>query len=80
MYDLNVVAARYALGLLPSWEMPVAATEALRRGDDGPALRQLAGVLGPTMADAEPLLRQVLAESGIAVRSREQAARHLTRH
>ncbi len=71
--DLTVVAARYALGIIPSWELPAVADALLDRGCDSRAAIELAILRYPTMADAGPLLERVLEEEGVSRPSVEDA-------
>jgi hypothetical protein len=49
--DPNRIAIDYYFGDLQYWKLPAIAADALDRGFDGPALRQLAGVNNLTLAD-----------------------------
>jgi hypothetical protein len=80
MLDLNIAAAHYVLELLPSWELPNIATDALASGLDSPAVRQLGGLRETTMADAGPLFERMLADLNVGLPSSEQAVQRLLRH
>jgi hypothetical protein len=57
-------------------DLPMAAAEALVRGVDSPALRELAGLgRGSATTEIEDLYRDALAELGIANPGRRQAVR-----
>jgi hypothetical protein len=70
---LEVVVARWILGLVPSEELPDIAVHALEVGLDTPALRQLAGELRPIMRDAGPIFEKVLVELGTRLPTKSEA-------
>ena len=80
MLDLNIVAAYYVLELLPSWELPGIATDALTAGLDSPAARELGGLRETTMTDAAPLFERMLTDLNVGLPSREHAVQRLLRH
>jgi hypothetical protein len=49
--DPHRIAIDYYFGDLQYWKLPAIAADALDCGYDGPALRRLAGVSNPTLAD-----------------------------
>src|ERR1700722_5351560 len=51
--DPHRIAIDYYFGDLQYWKLPAIAVDALEHGFDGPALRRLAGVSNPTVADFE---------------------------
>jgi hypothetical protein len=51
--DPHRIAIDYYFGDLQYWKLPAIAVTALEHGFDGPALRRLAGVSNPTVADFE---------------------------
>jgi len=70
----------WALGRLPSEQLPQVATDWLAEGFDSPSLRQLAGVGSPVMSEVGPLFEKVLAELEIAAPKKEAALMFLARH
>jgi hypothetical protein len=69
----DTVAAKWVLGLIPSEALPRIATDALEAGLDSPPLRQLAGELHPTLAEAGPLFEEILDQVGVGIPDRSQA-------
>ncbi|ODS56255.1 MAG: hypothetical protein ABS36_07585 [Acidobacteria bacterium SCN 69-37] len=63
--DLQVIAARFVLGTVPSWELPGVAEALLDGGCNSRAVIELATLRHPTMADAGPLLQRLLDEAGV---------------
>jgi hypothetical protein len=78
--ELKISAARYALGDLPSWEMPVLANAMLDGGMHSAAVVELATLRHATMADAGPLFERALAEVAIDLPSEQDAVWILLRH
>src|SRR2546426_5939008 len=72
--SLDVIAAKWALGLVPSEALPRIAVDALEAGFDTPSLRRLAGELRPLLAETGPLFEEVLGELGVAIPDRSRAA------
>ncbi|WP_328615158.1 hypothetical protein OHS18_46855 [Amycolatopsis sp. NBC_00355] len=73
---LSDVAWRHAAGMLYPEDLPMAAAEALVRGVDSPALRELAGLgKGSATTEIEDLYRDALAELGITGPGRREAVR-----
>jgi hypothetical protein len=70
----------WALGRLPSDQLPQVATDWLTEGLDSPSLRQLAGVGSPVMSEVGPLFEKVLAELEIVAPKKEAALVLLGRH
>lgn len=70
----QAVAAEYALGNADIERVPWYAAEWLARGHDGPALRELAGLDHRDPLLVRELLPHALAEIGMAVPSRADAA------
>ena len=70
----------WALGRLPSEQLPEVATDWLAKGLDSPSLRQLAGVGSPVMSEVGPLFEKVLAELEVAAPNKEEALMFLDRH
>jgi hypothetical protein len=60
--DVEQLAARWVLGMLPSTEMPGAAAQALVDGHDGPALRELAGEHDPILSAVQRVFERALGE------------------
>ena len=69
----------WALGRLPSEQLPQVATDWLAEGLDSPSLRQLAGAGSPVMSEVGPLFEKVLAELKIATPKKEEALMFLAR-
>jgi hypothetical protein len=78
--DLQTAAARYVLGVLPSWELPRIADAALERDIYSLSLGELATWIRPVMADAGPLFEKALRELGMPLPSSDEAAWTLLRH
>lgn len=73
---LREVAWRHAAGMVYPEDLPMAAAEALARGVDSPALRELAGLgKGSATTEIEDLYRNALAELGIASPGQREAVR-----
>jgi hypothetical protein len=70
---LDVVAARWVLGRIPSEALPQIAADLLEAGRDTRSLRRLAGEMQPTLGETGPLFEEVLDELGIAVPDRSRA-------
>jgi hypothetical protein len=77
--ELRSWAARFALSIAKSWELPPVADRALSGGVFSPALAELSMLQGPTMSDVDPLFRQALKELGLPLPSLVEAAWILTR-
>ena len=69
----------WALGRLPSEQLPEVATDWLAKGFDSPSLRQLAGVGSPVMSEVGPLFEKVLAELEVTTPKKEEALMFLAR-
>lgn len=77
--ELSHWAARFALSLVQSWELPPVADRALSGGAYSPALAELIMLQDPRSSDVDPLFRQALMELGVPLPSRVEAAWVLTR-
>jgi hypothetical protein len=63
----ETLSALTRLNMLEGETLPDRACELLEAGlDPPPALRQLAGLVRPTLREAEPVLRRALGELGVA--------------
>jgi hypothetical protein len=71
---LNIVAAKWALGLIPGEALPRIATDALEAGLDTPSLRLLAGEMRTTLGETGPIFDEALDELGVPVPDRSRAA------
>lgn len=78
--DLETAAAKYVLGVLPSWELTRVADRALERGLYSFSLGELATMRQPVMADAGPLFESALHELGIDIPAPENAVWVLLRY
>jgi hypothetical protein len=76
-FNPEMLQIRWVLGALRPEELPVQATLALQHGFDGTALRQLAGLVRPTVRDLESLPNRAFAEMGLSAIDKEQAATSL---
>lgn len=72
--SLDVVAAKWVLGLIPSEALPQIAVDALEAGFDTPSLRRLAGEMHPVLAETGPLFEEVLEELRTAIPDKSRAA------
>jgi hypothetical protein len=63
--DPGLLQARWVLGDINSEDLPTLAALALEQGLDGTALRQLAGLVKPTLADLEDLPGKAFANMGL---------------
>jgi hypothetical protein len=70
---MQLIAAKWVLGLLPSEALPEIATQVLVDGYDAPALRQFAGETQPSMADSAPTFEKALRERGIGLPTKTDA-------
>jgi len=77
---IRVAAARHSLGLIHSWEIPPVADRALGLGVYSDSLAELAAIVNPQMAEVGPLLARAMAELGLPVLTKADAARYLTEH
>lgn len=77
---LQVALARLVVDDQPTEELPGLATEALVRGLDSPALRELAGTPRAEVRDARDRFLCATAELGFPTPTEEQARRLLVRH
>lgn len=80
MDPLEVAALQLATGTLPSERLPDLATEALSRGLDSPALRELAGASPRDVREAGDPLVVALGELGITLLDVQPALWRLVRH
>lgn len=71
--DPELLQARWVLGGIRSDALPDLAVSALQQGLDGTALRQLAGLVRPTLADLEDLPQRAFIDMGLPPMSRDQA-------
>ena len=71
--SLELVAAKWVLGRMPSEALPRIASDLLEAGPDTPTLRRLAGELHPTLGDSGPLFEEIFDELGVAVPDRSRA-------
>lgn len=71
--DPQLLQVRWTLGGIRSEDLPELAVSALQQGLDGTALRQLAGLVRPTMADLENLPERVFAEMGLKPMDKDAA-------
>lgn len=78
--ELQLTAAKFALGLTQSWEIPPVADRALSNGEYSPALAELADIINPIRSEVEPLLLKALVEMGLSVPSKADAAWLTARH
>ncbi|GIJ43735.1 hypothetical protein Val02_06210 [Virgisporangium aliadipatigenens] len=69
MEDLGRAADDYILGLVGAEELPLAAAQALARGVDSPALRELAGLGRADVRDATDLFDRAMSELGRPLRA-----------
>ena len=70
---IELTAARYVLGIVPSEELKRAADQALDAGIDSPSLCELAGIIHSTMSEAGPLFEAALRELSVQAPSKEEA-------
>ncbi len=73
-FSLDIVAAKWVLGLVPSEALPRIAVDALEAGFDTPSLRRLAGELRPILSETGPLFEETLDELGVAIPDESTAA------
>lgn len=71
--DPELLQARWILGGIRSDDLPDLAVAALQQGLDGTALRQLAGLLRPTLADLGNLPERAFADMGLQPMNKEAA-------
>jgi hypothetical protein len=72
-FDPELLQARWVLGGIRSDDLPDLAVSALQQGFDGTALRQLAGLVRPTLADLEDLPQRAFVDMDLTLMSRDQA-------
>jgi hypothetical protein len=78
--DPELLQARWVLGGIRSDDLPDFAVSALQQGWDGTALRQLAGLVRPTLADLEDLPARAFADMGLKPMNKEAAVDFLMGH
>ncbi|OAI38710.1 hypothetical protein AYO40_01770 [Planctomycetaceae bacterium SCGC AG-212-D15] len=71
--NLTIAAAKYALGILPSSEIPRIADDALNRGVYTDAFARLYDVRNPIMSDVGPVFELALKELAVDVPTQEYA-------
>jgi len=71
--DPQLLQARWVLGGIRSDDLPDLAVSALQQGLDGAALRQVAGLVRPTLADLEDLPQRAFVDMGLTLMSKDQA-------
>jgi hypothetical protein len=79
MEVLRFLAAKYALGLARSWELPPAADRALDAGIYSESLAEVASTCDPIMSDVGPLFERAMTELGERIPEQLEAAWILTR-
>jgi hypothetical protein len=79
MLDLELLASQYLLGEIPGEQLPELAITLLDEGRETPAVRELAGLVRPTLRDGGPLFERMMTELGVAFPARDQAAWFLMR-
>ena len=76
--ELDLAAAMWTLGLLPTEELPSLGVKALLAGRDTPSLRRLAGLSDQDRDEARELFRNILNELG-KVPTKTEALRQFAR-
>lgn len=71
--DPELLQARWVLSGIRSDDLPDLAVAALQQGFDRTALRQLAGLVRPTLADLEDLPQRAFIDMGMMPMSKDQA-------
>jgi hypothetical protein len=77
---LRIAAAKHALDVLESQEIPQLADDALNAGLYSDSLAKLYDVRDPVMADVGPLFESALKELGVGIPTQEDAIFVLLRH
>ena len=77
---LDIAAAKYALGVIQSWELPPVADAALNRGQYSDSLAELASLHDPVMSDAGPLFEAAIAELNMNLPAQDAAIRTIITH
>ena len=77
--SLTLAAARYALGLLESWDLPRLADQALDEGEYSPELADVALDRQPVMSTVGPLFERALAQAGVELPAKDAAVWTLLR-
>lgn len=78
--NLQLVAARYQLGLLPSSEFPRIAMAALEAGCDGIALCELSCEQRPTLSEHGAVFERALRDCSVTIPSTDDAVDCVLRH
>lgn len=78
--DLEVAVALISCGELRRERIPALAAELLEAGTDTPVVRELAGLAEAELDRAHELFRKVMAELGLSMPSRAEAAETVARH
>lgn len=64
--DLLLLQSHWRVGSIRAEDLHKAATELLEAGIESPALVRLAGMMGASSADVEPVVEEVFREGGLA--------------
>ncbi len=78
--NIELTAARYVLGSIPSEELKRAADQALDAGIVSPSLSELACIIHPIMSETGPLFEAMLGGLSIQLPSKEEAIWIVLRH
>lgn len=78
--ELELVAARYRLGVLSGSDLVLAAEASLLAGTESESLARLAGETDPIMSDVAPLFERALGELSIELPNKDKACWDLLRH
>jgi len=73
----QTVVARWTLGLLRGEELPQIAADLLADNHDNQPLREVAGLLRPTLRDAAARFDRALSEAGFTAMTEAEAVRHV---
>ena len=78
--DMKDASGFYVMGHFRGDDLPPIATDALAEGFDSASLRVLAGEMNPAMSDAGPLFERSLAEIGLRLPTKQEAALIIGKH
>ena len=79
-FDPQLVEAKIAFRRIGPDELPSVAWDALEAGLDGPSVRRLAALVNPSGWETDQIMPAFMAEAGLKVISRHEAAVRLAQH
>jgi hypothetical protein len=78
-FDIQLIEAQLALGMIDPSKMPALAWDALEAGVDGKSIRRLAALNNPSGWEADQVLPRFMVEAGMKSISLEEASTRVAR-